>query len=302
MFYLAGHDSTEDAKAALQLALLKGANGPLFGVKNPDQQRFPLMSVLDPVSTDAVLVWVGEKTAEKALEKAIKSNIIGDDSCIVRTAISVHEEEEPSQTGATVPITTSVATTVASAGDATGVSSCGPDSCTGGTARSQQVTNNADALAALCAQISAPACETDAYTVHTTEDKSLGPISSWVSNPRHADNNNNIQTVSVPKRKYLFANLKYPASESDAFASEFKAQIDHVRATIAAADTAHGHMAGTLLVVTAQETHAPVLALIQRKRVLSKASMATAMWSSEDELKLKELRKHNLAYMAAAIV
>eukprot|EP01032_Pedospumella_encystans_P015402 gene15402-17618_t len=44
-----GHDSTEDAKAALQLALLKGANGPLFGVKNPDQQRFPLMSVLDPV-------------------------------------------------------------------------------------------------------------------------------------------------------------------------------------------------------------------------------------------------------------
>jgi len=254
------------------------------------------MSVLDPVSTDVVLVWVGEKAAEKAMEKAIKSNIIGDDSCIVRTAINVTEDEELGRAGATVPITTSVTTTV----DASAVFSCGPDSCTGGTARSHQVTNNADALTALCAQLSAPACENDAYTVHTTEDKSLGPISSWVSNSRHTDSNT--QVVSVPKRKYLFANLKHPASESDAFASELKAQIDHIRSTIAAADAAQGNMAGTLLVVTAQESHAPVLALIQRKRVLSKATMAAAMWSAEDEMKLKELRKHNLAYMAAAIV
>eukprot|EP01036_Dinobryon_divergens_P026750 gene26750-35432_t len=56
-----GHDSTEDARAALQLALLKADNGPLFGVcgrKGMADARIPLLEQVDMQSVSAAaLFW-----------------------------------------------------------------------------------------------------------------------------------------------------------------------------------------------------------------------------------------------------
>jgi DNA polymerase III epsilon subunit-like protein len=57
-----GHDSVEDARAALQLALLKAEKGPTFGVKNTDAARVSLCSqFLEGTST--LLAWQREASA-----------------------------------------------------------------------------------------------------------------------------------------------------------------------------------------------------------------------------------------------
>eukprot|EP01034_Spumella_vulgaris_P034128 gene34128-42080_t len=54
-----GHDSVEDARAALQLALLKAERGPMFGVKNTDAARVSLFSQF-PENTSTFLSWERE--------------------------------------------------------------------------------------------------------------------------------------------------------------------------------------------------------------------------------------------------
>jgi hypothetical protein len=54
---VAGHDSFEDARATLLLALLKAKNGPAFGVRNPEQQRVPVLGLLDGGQTRSMLSW-----------------------------------------------------------------------------------------------------------------------------------------------------------------------------------------------------------------------------------------------------
>jgi hypothetical protein len=126
-----------------------------------------------------------------------------------------------------------------------------------------------------------------------------------------------VEALSVPKNRYLFGNICYHAAgsgsgngngaavsaeESEKFAHDLRAQVQRVRDACSAL-SAEGTSAGsTLLLVTAQDSLQPVLALMQRKRLLSRAAMATAMWSPEDELRLREARKHNLAFMCAAVL
>jgi len=243
------------------------------------------MSVLDPVSTQSVLVWTGE--GSKSSGSSVSSG------GVVKEVREVVVAEGSGGSASVAAITTTVVAD-------TTTTSYGADSCVGGNARTVCVDSNATAIATLCAQLSSPA-DRETYTVSTTEDKSLGPISSWVSNPRAAGPD--VKSIQVPKKRYLFARLEHASgAESDSFPAELRKQIESIRATIVAADAERGQSSGTLLLVTAQESLSHVLALIQRKRVLSKATMAAAMWSADDELRLRELRKHNLAFMTTAIV
>jgi hypothetical protein len=57
-----------------------------------------------------------------------------------------------------------------------------------------------------------------------------------------------------------------------------------------------------LLLVTSQSTIEPVLELLKKKRLCLKNSMSTMIWSAAKELQLKELRKHNLAYLHATVI
>jgi hypothetical protein len=119
-----------------------------------------------------------------------------------------------------------------------------------------------------------------------------------------------VEALAVPKNRYLFGNICYHAAsstkdaseESDTFAHDLRAQIQRVRDACSALSAAGPAGGSTLLLITAQDSLQPVWALMQRKRLLSRAAMATAMWSPDDELRLREARKHNLAFMCASVL
>ena len=57
-----------------------------------------------------------------------------------------------------------------------------------------------------------------------------------------------------------------------------------------------------LIIITSQVTIEPVLELLKKKRLCLKNSMSTMIWSATKELQLKELKKHNLAYLHATVI
>lgn len=317
--YPAGHDSTEDARAALQLAMLKVTNGPLFGVRKPDQQRCPVLGVLDAATTSAVLVW---QSAASTGAAAVQTSA---------TAVTSTVTTEVT----TTPESTTVSTTLAvvleseshSVGGAEGNanSSHSPESCVGGNAVIRHASSAAQVVELLCEELTTSPSEAALHhEVTTTDDKAAGPISSWV--PAESSNSSStctvaapaapevtVEALAVPKNRYLFGNICYHAAssgndaaesaqEDEQFAHDLRAQIQRIRdacTTLSAAGPSGG---STLLLITAQDSLQPVLALMQRKRLLSRATMAAAMWSPEEELRLREARKHNLAFMCASVL
>ena len=61
-----GHDSVEDAKAALNLALLKAEKGPMFGVKDAEGERVPLAGLFPADRTQTLLAWHHASCADDA--------------------------------------------------------------------------------------------------------------------------------------------------------------------------------------------------------------------------------------------
>lgn len=338
-----GHDSTEDAKAALQLAMLKAANGPLFGVKKPDQQRCPVLGVLDSDTTDAVLFWqdkkrvgVNAKVLETDQTKIAKSII---EVVAVNANICENVEAHVKQSASALSISATAAAVIE---EEIGHSVNLADVCVGGNATSRVVNTSWEVVNGICGEIRSR--RSSCFSISTTDDKSAGPVASWVGKATCAPTCQTVAvdgvksfakavecSLSVPKCMYFFGNLTHPTVTSYAaatvattasssastvlagqsvlsekekeFASTLNAQIEKIRA-ICAEDSSNPHLGSgnTLLLVTAQDSLDPVLSLLHRKRTLSRATMATAMWSAEEEMNLREMRKHNIAYLSASVL
>jgi hypothetical protein len=68
------------------------------------------------------------------------------------------------------------------------------------------------------------------------------------------------------------------------------------------ADNNNDDKSNMLIIITSQVTIEPVLELLKKKRLCLKNSMSTMIWSATKELQLKELKKHNLAYLHATVI
>lgn len=110
--------------------------------------------------------------------------------------------------------------------------------------------------------------------------------------------------MAVQKCSYLLGHISHPAAAAGAdgaFVAEVKGYLERIREACRDASKGSESAGSALILVTAQDTLQPVLALMTRKRALSKNTMATAMWGAADELRLREMKKHNLAYLAVDI-
>ena len=278
-----GHDSTEDAKAALQLALLKAANGPLFGVRKPDFQRCALLGVLDGQTTAALLVWQQGATEPVAPTLPVVNG----------TDAGQNENDD----AVMLPVGA-----VAAGSGPDAVADFVAQSCIGGNAELRAVSSMEQAVCTVCAHLTVDVKQQHLqHAVATTDDKAAGAISSWV--PAAEVSAAKVEQVQVPRSQYVFANLVHPTeAKGDRavdFAVDVKEKIQRICDAVVAGDAPAG---STLLVVTAQDSAQPVMALLQRRRTLSRATLSTTMWTPAEELQLRELRKHNLAYMGTKII
>jgi DNA polymerase III epsilon subunit-like protein len=88
-----GHDSVEDSRAALQLALLKAEKGPMFGVKNTDAARVSLCSqFLEGTAT--LLTWQREVSAVSAVSSGATSIVSGEEGCSAQSSGNVSPSSE----------------------------------------------------------------------------------------------------------------------------------------------------------------------------------------------------------------
>jgi hypothetical protein len=315
-----GHDSTEDAKAALQLALLKAANGPLFGVSKPDRQRCPVLEVVDLRTTSSTLIWQqqGQRRggacrapALAAVEEVVLPVGVAEEAEVAIVAVEsevtavVHDGTE----GAAVVAVKAASCVVTSSGvEDSAAPTVRPESCVGGNATCRYAPTAEAVVDALCEEVAASARGTNSnYEVVTTDDKSAGPVSSWVpvTPPGGAiAEGSTVESISVQKCHYIFGSITHPAygDKAGEFAATVGTHLEKVRLACRGVGSEQASAGSTLLMVTAQDTLQPVLALMARKRALSKNTLATAMWGADDELRLRELRKHNLAYLAVEIL
>ena len=184
-----GHDSVEDAKCAMQLALLKAANGAMFGVKNADQMRYPVLSVLDQATTNSWLFWHGCTTNKGNPTPTAfgdpsftVSGISSSASSLMHTAdVDVHTDA-----GCTGNKTTNATFTTSTTPQA--ISEHHHCNYTGGNAVTQTFSDTSELISALCGSISGNINDNTSnntsastYTVHVSEDKTLGPLSRRVS-------------------------------------------------------------------------------------------------------------------------
>lgn len=332
----------------MQLALLKAANGPLFGVKNPDQQRYPLMGLLDHGTSNAALIWhtLAPVQNVRSLPMLARADIAvdggnavvaqreeaEDPECVVdddteplpleqdhSTTVTVQESSTHTETTAgETESTCALSSCVTTVGghSATGEttehhSAYGPESCAGGNAVTLHSPCGDDVITSICHHVEMHQREAKYFEVCTVDDKSAGPVSSWVEKTHidaHKSADATVEVIKVPQRCFVFGHIAYSevrcgaCGENGAFVTNLRAQIERIRAAVVAADETCSQAPGTLLLVTVQESLQPVLAMIKRKRLLSKATMAAAMWTAAEELLLKDRRKHNLAHMCATII
>lgn len=112
------HDSIEDAKATLQLALLKMEKGPLFGIKDPEQQKIPLLQQLDESKTQSMLCWQEPR-------ESCTSEVIGKEAKVVNGNTVKFERNG-------------------------GMSQFGLEKCVGGTARAVRCDNVEETIMSAC--------------------------------------------------------------------------------------------------------------------------------------------------------
>lgn len=261
-----------------------------------------MLEVLDPQITSTVLVWQGSGEGKTP-------DIAGADEVVVveaEAAVSVQlaGTQDDRVTTAAVAVRTEVSTGGVSAEESATGPAAMPQCLMGGNAVIHRADSCDEVVLRLCEEITSPSDPAQlSYEVRTLEDKSAGPVSSWVEVEPSRLDGASVVAVQVPKCRYLFGHIAHPGDQASAeFASTLRAQIDQIRTAAGATAASSAQAGSTLLLVTAQDSLEPVLALLQRRRTLSRNTMATAMWSAQDELQLKEQRKHNLAFLTAAII
>lgn len=323
----AGAVSTVRALPLLARADVTLVTAATVNTATADDDRSAVVSVSENVTVAAC--FAGDVEGEDDDEEEVTA-VPGDLSASAQVMTEASMEVSTTSGDAHLSVTSATASTssTAAAEHSSHHSSYGPESCAGGNAVTLHSPSAEKVICAICSHVEKHHREGRCFEVTTVEDKSAGPVSSWVDKthinadpvpssaagaPTDTSNTTSaadrVQVIKVPQRCFIFGHIAYtaaphsgPCPENKEFSNDLRTQIDRIRAAVAASDAACSHAPGTLLLVTAQESLHPVLALIKRKRLLGKATMAAAMWSAEEELFLKDRRKHNLAYMSATII